>query len=460
MPTLISRRRRGASAAGLGYGLVLVVGFAAVMWVNLPGHLTFDSVIALMQGRSGVQETWAPAPFAWALGLADRAHAGAAVYVVVVAAILFASLLALPRLRPRISWAAPVLAAVVMLTPQVVLYQGIVWRDVLFANLVVAGFVLAAHGAARWSQGLPWASLLGAAFCLGVAAAVRQNGVVLALAGVVAVAWTARGFGGRIWTWGLAGLVTVGLAGVLVMMIAQPPTPKTSLRKNTEVLILQHYDVVGAAVREPGLKLSAIAAADPEAARIIEHNARTYYLPSRIDPLDSDTTFRIALWRTPDPAMHAQWLDVVTDHTGAYLAHRADVFRWLIAAPDRKLCVPSAVGVTGPPEMLAALGMKPRADARDTDLHRYANLVLPTPVYSHLVWALLGAAAVVFLMLRGDPADRVMAALVVGALAFAASFFVISVACDYRYLYPLDLAVIATLLYIAVDPSLRRSGRL
>ena len=37
--------------------------------------------------------------------------------------------------------------------------------------------------------------------------------------------------------------------------------------------------------------------------------------------------------------------------------------------------------------------------------------------------------------------------MLASAFAFAASFAVISIACDYRYLYDLDLAVIAAALY-------------
>ena len=53
----------------------------------------------------------------------------------------------------------------------------------------------------------------------------------------------------------------------------------------------------------------------------------------------------------------------------------------------------------------------------------------------------------------------VMAGLMLGVLAFTASFFVISIACDYRYLYALDLAAVAGLLYLALDPPVLRSAR-
>ena len=56
------------------------------------------------------------------------------------------------------------------------------------------------------------------------------------------------------------------------------------------------------------------------------------------------------------------------------------------------------------------------------------------------------------LLRRRDPADCAVIGLLVGALAFTASFAIISVACDYRYLYLMDLAGMAGLLYVALDP--------
>jgi hypothetical protein len=73
-------------------------------------------------------------------------------------------------------------------------------------------------------------------------------------------------------------------------------------------------------------------------------------------------------------------------------------------------------------------------------------------VFSHLTYALLAAGVSMALWRRRDGADLVMIALMLSALAFAATFFAISIACDYRYLYFLDLAAMAGLLYLAADP--------
>jgi hypothetical protein len=75
-----------------------------------------------------------------------------------------------------------------------------------------------------------------------------------------------------------------------------------------------------------------------------------------------------------------------------------------------------------------------------------------TPVLSHLSFAILSLAITVVLVLRGRPSDWVMAGLQAGALAFAGSFILIALACDYRYLYFLDLAALLGLVYLALDP--------
>ena len=82
---------------------------------------------------------------------------------------------------------------------------------------------------------------------------------------------------------------------------------------------------------------------------------------------------------------------------------------------------------------------------------------MDTPVLSHVAYAALALVLAGFLLWRRRPADVAMAGLQVGALGFAGSFFVISIACDYRYLYFLDLAAITGLVYVAMDLGLRRS---
>jgi len=150
--------------------------------------------------------------------------------------------------------------------------------------------------------------------------------------------------------------------------------------------------------------------------------------------------------------MHAQWRRIIVHYPAAYLLQRADVFRWTLLTPKLELCLPVQVGVTGPEGMLKELDVPAGMDVRARGLAAYAQRFYGTPVFSHLAWALAAIGVIVWLSRRRDPADGVIMGLMGGMLAFTASFFFISVACDYRYLYGLDLAAMAGMLYVALDP--------
>ncbi|MBS0359765.1 MAG: hypothetical protein JSR98_00175 [Proteobacteria bacterium] len=230
------------------------------------------------------------------------------------------------------------------------------------------------------------------------------------------------------------------------------------MRLNSAALILEHYDIVGAKVRSPRLKFKEIAKADPAAADLLERQAGGVYSAQRVDTLDADDTYRRTLWHVPDAAMNAQWRRIVLHYPAAYLRHRLGVFHWTFLTPDLQRCLPVTVGVSGPEAMVRDLAVQTGVDPQDAGVGNYARAFYGTPVFSHLTWALVAVAMIGWLLRRRDPADWAMVGLMGGALVFTASFFVISVACDYRYLYLLDIAAMTGALYVALDPPRWRKG--
>ena len=431
----------------------MFAGLLLSLAANVPGQLSTDSVIALTEARTGIRQTWAPAASSWVLKPFDHLVSGTGLYITASAALLFLALMSLPRLRPRSTLWAAVLGVAVVLTPQILVYQGVVWRDVLFANLTIAAFVLLAYAAQGWSAGRRLLPVAGAVACLGLAAATRQNGLVMALAAAGVLAWTARAAGWRSSLgWGLGALVVTGLLAVGFDRLAQPPEVPPKLGLNSAALILEHYDVVGAKVRAPNLKFKEIAKADPAAAALLESQAAGVYSAARVDTLDLNDTYRYTLWHVPDAAMNAQWRRIIIHYPAAYLRHRLGVFHWVLMTPDLEKCLPVTVGVTGPQALTNDLQMQTGVDPQDAGVAKYARAFYRTPIYSHLTWALVALALIAWLLRRRDPADVAIIGLLGGALAFTLSFLAISVACDYRYLYLLDIAAMTGALYVALDP--------
>lgn len=447
-----SAQQSGGGKAGAGFRIAMAAGLLLTLAANVPGQLSYDSVVSLTEARTGVRQTWAPAISSAILKPFDQLLAGTGLYVTASAALLFLSLMSLTRLRPRSTWGAVALGVLAILTPQMLIYQGIVWHDVLFANLTIAGFLMLAQAARSWAS-RPILPLAGALLCLALAALARQNGLIVVAAAAGVLAWTARGGGWRAsLAWGIGGLAAAGLLAVAINQLATPAMAVKNQRGDAGMLILEHYDVIGAKAHMPRLKLKEIAKVNPAAAAYLEANAARSYSASRVDTVDRDPALGKALWSVPTPVMNAQWRRIIIHYPAAYLLQRADVFRWTLLTPDLPQCLPVTVGVTGPAETLPDLEMQTGVDPQDQGVANYATHFYRTPVFSHLTWALAALAVIGLLLRRRDPVDWVIVALLGAALAFAASFAVISVACDYRYLYPLDLAAMVGVLYWALDP--------
>lgn len=442
----------------LAYLLALGGGFFLMLRLNLPGHLSVDSVLGLHEGRFGLRETWNPAIYGWLLGVADRITPGTAAVVVMNGVLLFGAWASLLALRTRVSWLAPLAAALAIALPQALVYPAIVWKDVLFATFTIAGFAILAL-AARNRLERPLIALAVSALLFAAAGLFRQNGLILAVfAGlsIALVAWPAgwrRALGlGSGWLAGVAALTFV------LSIVAQPTgigPPDSAGGRGLR--ILQTYDLVGAAALEPGRPMPVLDAVRPDLDDVIREQAPKIYTPVRADPIVGDAVLGPVIKQAERGDIRGEWLRLVTEDTGLYLRLRTDVFRWVFATPDIDRCLPIHLGVEGPAAALKDLAIPAGRDHDDARLYNYVTWFFDTPAMSHVAFAGLALVVGVVLLIRRDPADLMVAGLLAGALAFTASFFVISLACDYRYLYFLDLAAITGVLYLALDPRLRRS---
>lgn len=453
-------------SAGGVVRLSIVLGFVLVLGAGLPGHMSTDSVIQLFEGRTGVSQSFNPPFMSWLLGTFDALVPGTGLFVAFNVLLLFASLYALTYLQDRLSWLTVPTALLMFCTPQILIYQAIVWKDVLFANLAIAGFVCLAYGVQRWAEPLarlPW--LLASILLLALACLTRQNGVLVLLAAAVALGVVAGGRRlGRFAAYG-AGTLLAGL--LLIMMISAFlgivfKGDKLSGTSGSSVglgRILQQYDIVGIVANDPQVNLSILDAANSAVDDKVRADAAIAYSPERVDTLSQAPEMSSALATVPAEAISQQWLALITSDTGPYLRHRWAVFRKVMFTPELVRCLPVWVGVSGPPDKLSALGLREEMEPQDVALFNYATYFYRTPVYSHLTFAIIAVVISILLLLRRRPTDIVMVAMLLSALAFAASFFLLSLACDYRYLYFLDLATMVGLFYLITNPSLRRLRR-
>jgi len=434
---------------------VLVLGFAAVVVVNWPGHLSFDSLVQLNDGRTGRYHTWHPPIMAWMLGLGDRLLRGPGLFMAFDAGLLFTSLGALALGRRTASWAGPIVALALVLSPLVLIYQGIVWKDVLYANASVAGFTaLYLYDSAVRTRRAKALLLVIAFAALALAALARQNGAVSVLAGAGALGVMTLQRAGPAWRRAIGtALARAGLALVLSAIAVAAASAALDTRRiddpgdAAQFEALQQFDLIGGVAHDLHLDLSALASASLEAK--IRSAAARAYTPARVDTVAQVPGLTKAM-TNDDEGVSKAWRAMLRDHFSAYAAHRRDVFWWTLFTPDLAQCLPVFTGVDGPPQLVKTLGLVNHQDDRDLALEDYASRFYPTPVYSHAAYGLAAIVLTIVLALRGRPGDAAMAAMLVSAVAFSACFVVISFACDYRYLYALDLSVMVAALHLAL----------
>ena len=417
--------------------LLLAAGFAAMLALNLPGQMSYDSISQLFDGRFGTYNSWHPPVMAWLLGLFDAALPGTGLFVVFEATML--ALAFALSLRRNAGWAAAAVALGIVLTPQFLLVQGTVWKDVLFADTSVLAFALLARAAG--AQDRARLALLALFFlALSLAALARQNGLVLLPVGAVTFALAT---GNDIWRGAaravLALLLLLALVTGAELLLARHGDDGEGQR--SEIQLAQIYDLTGAAKK--GFSLDLLRQSDPPLAAAIEHQGTKAYSLQMQDTLEPFLPVPIV-----PGAVMAQWRALLLTQPDLYLRERLPVFWQVVATPDIGLCHPVYVGISGDPADLKALGLAARIRSSDVRLAAYARGFIGTPVLSHLAFGVLAIGLLIFYLHRRSAADIAMAGLLAGSLAFTASFFFVSVACDYRYLYPLDLAAMLALFHL------------
>jgi hypothetical protein len=290
-----------------------------------------------------------------------------------------------------------------------------------------------------------------------LAALARQNGILILLAGAAGLAWVAASqvpirkrrealvYGG--------GLLVIAILAIAAANVALSFRVTGDSATVAQLRLLQIYDIVGMKKASPLLDLHTLTTKEPQLAAEVAGDGVKRYTPVRNDTLVATPYFLSALADSEPANVRDQWRDLVVSHAWLYLKVRAAVFWQVFATPDVSLCMPYKVGIEGPPDKLAALRMTERDDDRDDALDSYAGALQATPLFSHVFYFIIGAACFIVLALRRRDADKAMMAMLAGIFLFTASFFFISIACDYRYLYGIDLAAMVTLFYLALDPA-------
>jgi hypothetical protein len=201
---------------------------------------------------------------------------------------------------------------------------------------------------------------------------------------------------------------------------------------------LAMFDLGGILYRVPDLDFPAIAAgasATPEAhrptrERIVE--LLGLYSAQRQDFM-AETDAQTSLW-IPTRNWLSDWRTNILREPTAYLLHRVSATSWLLGCHEVEKCLPYAVGITSEPQqMVASLDVTPGLSHRARLLSAIGKACLF--LFQPWIYVCFSLVIMVYLCARSLREHALMITLQTSGLLYAASYFLIGFACDFRYTY-------------------------
>jgi hypothetical protein len=427
-----------------------------VLVINLPGHLTHDSLTQIAEGRSGYVQSWNPIFSSWVFGTIAEWTGGIETIVAVSASILAASLYLMlagaqtPGLWPL----APV--ALILFTPILLVHPGIVWKDVWFAHTALLGFgftILRYRGTGWWVEVLALA-------CFAMAMLTRQTGIVVAAIGACCLAYiptraSAEAPTGA-WRQLLCGALgsAVRLAVMMGLAVGLSALAKSQMKHiqinevGTGLRLVAFFDMAGVLQRVPDARMNLLRSEGFQTEEW-ETAARNSFSSERIDRLDlramtgpRDLSLELIL---------EQWGQLVLQHPLSYAAHRLETFAWFSGLRDQTRCIPIHVGVdVSPSTPTAGLQVKPARLA--AAVYQWSRSFVDTPYFAPLAWNVVSLLVIAITVWRGFWRHPIVWLQAAG-LAYSLSYLVSGFSCDFRYSYFSVAAASLGLMWLSANVS-------
>jgi len=425
---------------------------ALLIALHAPGQMSVDSGMALYEGAVGHAAGWGPTFFAAVLKWLGGGEMGATMFVGLNCLAIyacFAQLLSDPAASgPAPAWRRGI-AILVALNPVFMFYAGILWKDVMLATFALLAVTLLLMATRR--SGPSRVVCLGfALLAIAPLPLLRQQGLLIAGPLALAAAWFgSRGNGGtgKVRPGAMAGiLVAVGVACAgLSSLAAATIEPAEASPMSVGVQTIRAYDILGMITYSLHGDQSSWSRAS---AQQREH-IKAHYSAERIDSLWADKEVRNYINSLHGDTLATVWKQGIEHDPAAYATHRLRALSALLGFGPMHGCVPAYWGVAGLPEHLARVNLSEEMDGRDRFIGRMVATLEPSMVFRHWWYAGLLLVASVFL-LRKSAGDTtlVLRATAVAAWLYLGSFVPTTIACDFRYLYPVTCLASALAIYL------------
>jgi hypothetical protein len=454
VPTAV--RAITARIRGLPPAAILAIGWMIGLIYAYPGMMTMDSLDQLREGREGFYTDGHPPAMAAMWRIVDAIAAGPFGMLVIQTAAFVAGMYLILRraLSPR---GAALATTLLYLFPPVLAPMAVIWKDCVMAGFFLLGTALLFEERRRWK--------LIALGCLALATSVRYNAPAATLPIIVLLfawpgvagwrryllavgAWiavTGWAFGldawltdAKMYVW-QSSLAVLDIAGTLANV--DETIPDDQLRQTLAgTKILVDHDIHDAIKKRYAMCTEFGMDFEP----LIAREGRLWDLPlagtTPAPPEQRDAISR-AFW------------DVISDHPGAYLAHRWTTTREVLGLSEKPLGGTVMTFRTQYPQYMERMHLSPAWSPVQQFLqHKAVWVAKKTPVFRPWIYVFV-SLILIPLCIRARYIDAL--ALLLSGLGLEASLFPLAPTPDYRYSHWL---VVCTLLAIVMITARRASA--
>jgi hypothetical protein len=414
----------------LASGLYAALVTAAICIPAWPGMMSYDSLFAFTQGKTGVTTALWPPMHAYLFFLSQRLGAGAGgLFLFQTFLLFFSAAVALNLLVRSGRWAAAGLAAFAiafLYVPELIGAAVVHWRDVTTTSFAMGGLAAWLAAARYRSRG----GLIVAALSLAVAAALRYNAILLfVLVGPLMVWRPFLGAEGPPRTRRLiAAALVIGLALAFASTHWRLPDLKP-LENPGNFGGAQQFDLIGISACADKVYLPPpMTNGWPISPRQIRMAYDPRHLQRAFRPVPGAPRI---IETNAGGEMQKIWPLAVRKEFGCYLAHRTAVFVQQMGMAKGGVFYPSNLEIMANP-----YGLHPAHPGALAWLNGYISSRAPELWRRPFLLYLLAPIAVAVLWARRTPARLLVLALLGGAFAYPALLFVAAPAADARYIFP------------------------
>lgn len=433
------------------YYILLCLGLWFVtVSLNWPGHYSVDSMMQLIEGMTGQYVTFNPPFMAQVLAFLTRLG-GHGVFMAMNAFLFFlsVSIVVVGSEKNKSKSAITALLVCMFLNPIILIYNGIVWKDVFSANLSVLAIVVAYFGTRKH-----FAFSFLAVFLAAVSLNVRPQAIVVLPILSLVIPFQFYSPSKQLTKRILLGLVLLSFGLISNLAISSWVKSNQAGEKLDSTTIgfsvAARFDIAGMVyyAKNPEPVLSHFLK-DPKAAIAA---AKTSYSPERVDTLEP---FSTAANNFIGFNIFQLWLELAKAEPRSLITHKIEAGKRLLGTRLHGECLPGHVGVVSETiEIAHKLGINyifpegfiPREAHLKSFLYHFmqAGFIL----FTGWLWLILCIGILVFSILKRS---SLLFCLGICGVGYSILFLLVGVACDFRYQYFTVECAFVGLLYLLLN---------